>query len=201
MSTPTSSLSINNWLFFKLGGLYSPGTIPRGGIKGFRRQTGWDKKAGKGTKGATLTLKDQPPCEGSIIMQLIGPGGYYANGLASQDFANWDEFVVGVLSIPAQQQQAQGLSLFYPQFLSIDLTTVVVADYTGPEHMGRGLYHAEVKLIEWQPPPDVSIVSTVQATKTDQELGLSFSAVPPPEDPRLTQRKQAFAAASQASSP
>ncbi len=197
MSTPTSSLSINDWLFFKLCGLYSPGTIPRGGIKGFRRQTGWDKKAGKGTKGATLTLKDQPPCEGSIIMQLIGPGGYYANGLASQDFANWDEFVVGVLSIPAQQQQAQGLSIFYPQFLSIDLTTVVVADYTGPEHMGRGLYHAEVKLIEWQPPPDVSIVSTVQATKTDQELGLSFSA---PEDPRVTQRKQAFAAASQASS-
>lgn len=193
--TPTS-LQVNDWLYFVLQGSISPGTIARGGIRGFTRPTGWDKKHGKGTKGATLTLSSAPPTEGEITLQLIGPGGFYAWGQPSRDFQDWDQFVADVLSIDPQKQQAQGLPVYYPQFASVNLTTVVVADYSGPEHVGKGLYHAKIKLIEWSPPPPVSIVKTVNQTAPEQEKD-----APPPEDPRITALKQAIAAASQATQP
>ena len=70
MSAPSPTLdpikNSNLWVAFTLKGISSPGTIPKGGVKGFKRQTGWDKKKGKGTRGATLTLTSQPPVEGSF---------------------------------------------------------------------------------------------------------------------------------------
>jgi len=158
-------------MFFTLNGLASPGTIPRGGVKGFKRETGWDIKKGKGTQGATLTLKDMPPCHGSFTLQLF----------KDQDFADWDTFVVQALSISPTQQKAQGLTVFYPAFSSIGLTQVVVAHYAAPEHVGKGLYHAVIDLIEWQPPPAASVVSTPSSTAPDK----SSSGTPP--DPRITQ--------------
>jgi hypothetical protein len=191
--------SPNYLTYARINGVVTPGTIPRGGVKGFKRETGWDEKRGKGTKGATLTLSSAPPCHGSILLQLIGPGGVYANGQPSTDLADWDIFVAQVLSIAPTQQQAQGLAIFYPLFLAINLTSVVVKHYSPPEYMGRGMYHAEIELIEWVQPPPVSVVSTVQATKVDTSG--NSPALPPPEDPRLTQAKANFAAASQATQP
>jgi hypothetical protein len=138
------------WHKFKLQGVDSPGTIPRGGMRGFKRETGWDIKRGKGTRGATLTLKDQPPCEGTIALQLFEP----------DDFTAWDNFVGGVLSITPTAQRSDGLSIYHPALGSIGLTAVVVKYYTPPEHHGKGLYIATIELIEWSLPPPVSIVST-----------------------------------------
>lgn len=174
MPSPTPTLNpiqnANSWHTFTLGGQQSPGTIPRGGIRGFKRETGWDKKKGKGLQGATLTLKTQPPVEGSIALQLI----------TATDFANWDAFVSNALSISPTKQQAQGLAIYHPQFSSIGLTTVVVKNYSAPEHQGKGMYVATVELIEWAPPPPVNITSTVTATKPD----VPDAEVPPP-DPRI----------------
>lgn len=182
MSSPSPTpTELNSWMWFFLGGMPSPGTIPRGGVKGFARETGWDKKKGKGTKGATLTLTTQPPVEGIFTLQLIGPGGFYAWGGPSTDFAQWDNFVARVLSITPEKQQAEGLAFYYPGFASIGLTTVVVKKYSPPEHMGKGLYHANIELIEWQPPPPVSIVSTASTKKPD----VPEAAGPPPPDPRI----------------
>jgi hypothetical protein len=178
----------NSWMYFTLSGVKSPGTIPRGGVKGFRRETGWDEKAGKGTQGATLTLKTKPPVKGSITIQLITP----------QDFTDWDNFVLAVLSIPVTNQQADGLSIFYPQFSSIGLTTVVIAHYTGPEEVKPGLYYVTIEMIEWSPPPATSIVATVAATAPEQD---NTQNAPPPQDPRITQLQAQIAAASQAASP
>lgn len=188
---------VNLWTYFTLSGVPSPGSIPKGGVRGFKRQTGWDIKRGKGTKGATLTLKDRPPCEGTITLQLVGPGGLNADGSPSSDFQLWDLFVAAVLSFPAEKQAAKGLSIFYPQFASIDLTDVVVKHFTGPEHVGKGLYTVQIELIEWTPPPAVSIVSTVAATAPD-------NATPdqvPKQDPRIAALQAQIAAAQQAAQP
>lgn len=154
ISPITSSIP---WCFFKLGGVASPGTIPKNGIKGFKRETGWDKKKGKGTQGATLTLTSAPPCEGEITLQLF----------TTQDFTDWDVFVSSVLSTDTKSQQAAGLSIYHPAFSSIGLTQVVIESYTPPEHQGKGMYHVVIKLCEWQQPPATSVVSTVSTTVPD----------------------------------
>ena len=182
MSSPTPTLNpidnANLWMYFQLRGVPSPGTIPRGGIKGFKRETGWDKKKGKGTQGATLTLTTVPPVEGSITLQLFTPA----------DFENWDTFVKNVLSISPAKQQAQGLTIYHPQFASIGLTNVVIANYTGPEHIGKGLYHVSIDFIEWQAPPAKSVVATV---------GQTFPDFPdtdvPPQNPEITALQQQIA--------
>jgi hypothetical protein len=148
------------WLTYQLSGVPCPGTIPPGGIHGFERETGWDEKAGKGTMGATLTLKTRPPCRGSITSQLFTP----------QDFTEWDAFVRAVLSIDSGAQQADGLSIQYPGFSSIGLTVVVVKHWTPIMHVGDGLYQVTVSLIEWSPPPAVSIVATVASTSEDDDV-------------------------------
>lgn len=182
---PTAT-GLNQWLYFTLRGMPSPGTIARGGVRGFKRPTGWDEQRGKGTQGATLILKDAPPCKGSITLQLIGPGGFYASGAPSTDFASWDLFVSNVLAIAPAQQKSEGLAIYYPAFGSIGLTTVVVESYSTPEHQGKNLYTATIEIIEWQPPPKTSIVSQPKSTAAD----VPENDAPTPEDPRATALKK-----------
>ena len=196
MPTPLPALSLvtvqaadttaNSWLKAQLGGVKTPGTIPVGGLRGFKRETGWDVKKGKGTKGATLTLKDQPPVEGTVICQLT----------TAQDFADWDDFVANVLDTDPETQQAEGLSWYYPGHVSISLSVVVIKHYTGIEYQGRGMYHGTFEIIEWGPPPAKSIVQTPAQEKPDAN---DPDTPPAPEDPRLValqaQLKAAEAAA------
>ena len=178
--TPNPITDSNLWQYFTLASYPSPGIIIRGGVKGFKRETGWDKKAGKGSQGATLTLKTLPPCEGTITLALwralrttsiAGPGVTFASPLPPQfpgdqvdDFGNWDTFVENVLAIGPKEQVAEGLPISYPAFCSIGLTKVVVEWYTAPEHIRGGLYHVTIKLGEWQQPPPLSVVKTVSTT-------------------------------------
>jgi hypothetical protein len=161
----------NAWLTFNLGGIDSPGTITRNGIKGFQRETEWDSKAGKGNAGSVLTLTGLPPCKGSIEIQL----------LTSQDLADWDSFVSAVLSTPTADQQKRGLTFFHPSFTSIGLTAVVVASYSRPVY-DRGRLLAEIHFIEWRPPPNVNLVTTPSSLATDQNNGVNQPAA---VDPRL----------------
>jgi hypothetical protein len=159
MSAPSATLSpisnANDWMYALIAGIPTPGTIPaRGGFKGFKRETGWDVKKGKGTQGAYLTLTTLPPAEGTITFQL----------LTDADFAQWDALVTGALSISPAKQKANGLTIYHPRFASIGLVAVVVKDYEPPDHVGKGLYLASVELIEWSKPPAVSIVSSVVKT-------------------------------------
>jgi hypothetical protein len=198
MGAPAATVTdVNAWTYFVLSGVNSPGTIPRGGIRGFKRETGWDKKKGKGTQGATLTLSTVPPVEGEITLQLIGPGGFYADGTPSTDFAQWDAFVAAVLSISPTQQQASGLAFYYPGISCIGLTVVVVEDYSPLLHVGRGLYQTTVKLCEWQQPPPVSIVKSVAAQAPDKDDPDTTK----PVDPRILALQAQIAAAQAANQP
>ncbi len=158
--SPTYLDPINNsqqWHKFTLLAVRSPGSIPRGGVRGFKRGTGWEERKGKGTKGASLVLITAPPAKGSFTLQLF----------TVQDFKDWDNFVKIVLSLDPAKQQAEGLPIYYPGFAGIGLTDVVVESYGTPEHQGKGLYTVEIELIEWEKPPPVNITSTVAATSTD----------------------------------
>lgn len=174
MSAPSPTLdpikNSNLWHAFTLKGISSPGTIPKGGVKGFKRKIGWDEKKGKGTQGATLTLTSQPPAKGSFTLQLFTP----------QDFTDWDTFVTSVLSINPAQQQATGLAIYYPGLSAVGLTNVVVEEYSAPEHKGKGLYEVEVHLIEWQQPPPVNVTSTPDSTSPDAD-----PTTTPQVDPRV----------------
>lgn len=177
------------WHNFTLVGILSPGTIPKGGIRGFKRKTGWDKQAGKGTQGATLILKTKPPVEGTITLQLI----------TTQDFRDLDYFVANALAIDPVKQKAEGLEVYYPGFSCIALTRVVVAHYGIPEHVGKGKYEFEIELIEWQKPPPVSIVQTPNTTAPNKQDPDSTV----PVDPRIQagQDDVAEALAEQAATP
>jgi hypothetical protein len=198
----TTSTNLFDWTYFTLNGYDSPGSIPRGGVRGFRRETGWDKKKGKGTAGATLTLTTLPPCEGEFTIQLIGPGGITAFGQKSTDFAQWDQFVANALAVPPvltrANDAAQGLTIYYPAFAAIGLTKVVVVDYSPPEHVGKNLYLAHIKLCEWRKPPPVNIVSNVSKTKPD---GSDDTTTPAPQDPRITALQAQIALANAANNP
>jgi hypothetical protein len=152
-----SDTPANSWTFVRVGGVPTPGTIPVGGLKGFRRETTWDVKKGKGTQGATLTLTTTPPIKGTVTLQLV----------TQQDFANWTDFVDNVLSTDPTKQQETGLSWYYPGHLSIGLTQVVVCYFTGPEYQGKGMYHASFEVIEWANPPAKSVVQTVSRVSAD----------------------------------
>jgi|SRR6185312_348093 len=176
---PTTAQSVspianaNEWMYFTLNGVHSPGTIALGGMKGFKRGTGWDIKKGKGTQGATLTLVSMPPIKGTITLNLIDDA----------DFTAWLDFVTLVLAISPTQQQAQGLQIYHPafQYLYPPLTNVVVEDWTIPEeHGGRRRYQVVITLLEWQKPPPASVVSTVAGSKPDQN-----PPGPTPQDPRI----------------
>jgi hypothetical protein len=168
----------NPWLAPKLSGVSLPGTIVvPGGLQGFKRQTGWDIQAGKGTAGAQLILKDQPPVGGTVTMQLV----------TAADFAAWDAFVFAVLSISREDQKANGLSWYYPGHASIGLTVVVVENYTGPvPQKPGGVFHVTIQIIEWSPPPATSIVQTVASTSLDADDASTFSNQPANQDPRIT---------------
>ena len=141
----------------KLGSSYVPGSIPIGGMKGFKRETGWDIRKGKGTAGAVLVRKTMPPVEGTVTTQLY----------STQDFADWDAFVEASLSIDSGTQAANGIPWNYPGHGSIGLMRVVIKYFTGPEPVGKGMYHASFGVIEWFPPPqNTSIAYTVPAAVT-----------------------------------
>jgi hypothetical protein len=184
---PLSPISnANDWMFFTLNGINSPGTIALGGMKGFKRPTGWDKKKGKGTQGATLTLTTMPPAEGTITLNLI----------SDEDFEAYALFVAQALAVDAKQQQAQGLNIYHPAFeyLQPPLTSVVVDDYTIPEEAGgKRKYQVHIKVTEWQKPPPTSVVSTVTGNKPDQA-----QPGPTPQDPRIAALQAQIALLNQA---
>lgn len=157
--TPT----LSPWCYLQLGGVQAAGTIIKGGIKGFKRETGFDKKRGKGAKGASLTLTTLPPTDGEVTLQLF----------TSADFDLYDSFVEQVLSVGAITfTNAAGLvtdawQVYHPSFSSIGLTKVVVEWYTPPEPHSCGYYRYTIKLLEWQQPPPVSIVKQVTKAAVD----------------------------------
>lgn len=151
----------SDWMFVVIAGTVSPGVIAPDGIHGFERETGWDKKKGKGTQGATLTLTTYPPAEGSIDFQLWLP----------EHFTQWKAFrsLLKYTTAKATPTAADALNIYHPSLADINLSQVVTAKVSPAMHKGRGLYIISVDFIEWLPPPAISVVSTTTSARTDNK--------------------------------
>jgi hypothetical protein len=139
-----------------LGNVPSPGVIMVNGIEGFHRKTDWDKKKGKGAKGATSTVVQEPPAEGSFTFLLWEP-------------QHWDEWAafIPLLKISPDKSNVQGISIYHPSIADLGISSVVV-DEVGPIlHRGRAMYTRKLYLHEWQSPPAVSIVQTPKYVNTN----------------------------------
>lgn len=151
---------VNPWSYIVLAGKRSPGVIAIDGIRGFDRETGWDKKRGKGTQGAYLTLTTFPPAEGSIEFILWEP----------QHWDEWDDYLDTLTYKPAKNQSttaAQALDIVHPALNEIKITKVVVSKVSPITHKGRGMYSRTVEFIEWIPPPAVDVVASTTSSKVD----------------------------------
>lgn len=172
-----------DWHYFVIGSQRSPGAIAVDGIKGFERETGWDKKKGKGTKGATLTLTNLPPAEGSFEIQLWLP----------EHFTQWAAFAPLLKYDPSKKtgsDAASAYDLSHPALEDLLIHQVVTHKISPLQHKGKGLYIVKIDLIEWIPPPKKSIAVTTSSSKPE-------IAKPPgdPVDPIIVQDQADLAAA------
>ncbi len=151
MAAATSNPLVDpaSWSKYTIGGVRSPGTIPKSGMSGFVRETGWDKKVPKGAAAPTLTRTTAPPCEGSITNQLI----------TKDELDAWPLFIAVLLTPPAKGA-AGAFAIYHPSFADIKLSSVVVAKIHPIVHLGRGMYHGTIEFIEWVQPVAKNIVTT-----------------------------------------
>lgn len=176
----------NDSSYVTIAGVNSPGVIAPGGITGFERQTEWDKKKGKGTGGATLTLVQFPPCEGSIEFLLWLP----------EHWTQWVDFRKA-LKFTVQAKADNAVSIYHPSLVDINLSTVVVAKISPITQKGSSrLYSCTVEFIEWIPPPKKSVV------KTPSKGSTSAKTPGAPSDPIAdAQQREIAALLKQASAP
>jgi len=139
----------NGWSTYSIAGLDAPGTIPRGGIRGFERPTGWDKKIPKGGSSATLTRVTAPPAEGAITSQLM----------TADDLDAWESFIAQLQTPPAKAD-APAFAISHPALAQLKITSVVVHKIHPVQHVGKGMYLGTIEYIEWRPPEKKNIVST-----------------------------------------
>lgn len=147
--------------FIELAGRENPGIAQ---VTGFKRPFGWDVKKGKGVKGATLTLGDYPPAEGSIKFLLW----------LEEHFEQWDEFVE-IFQYDRNKKAAPAVDIWHPHLAAIGVDSVVCKEIGQMVHEGKQLYTVTVDLIEYWPPPKKSAVSTPSGSKTgtDKKPGAS----------------------------
>jgi hypothetical protein len=141
----------NAWMVLLVENKPTPGWIVD--IEGFDLETGWDVKTGKGAKGGSLTLTNQPPSKGSITWAVGGP---FLPLLMSQ----WAEFLPKFKYQPDKNQSTNAISVYHPSLADVGVTSVVVKSISPWRHMGRGKYERKIAFIVWTPPPVSSIVST-----------------------------------------
>jgi hypothetical protein len=170
------------WDVIYCEGVRSPGVIEQDGIQGFERVTEWDSKKGKGARGATLTLVQQPPGEGSITFLLWLP-------------RHWDEWATYIKLLKYDTYKgvaSDAVELFHPALDELNINSAVVSKVSPVKHVGRGMYRRTVTFIEWAQVPRQPVTST--PTKAVENSSGSTPGTPP--DPITDALQKAIAAES-----
>ncbi len=153
------------WDFAIIGGKATPGCIKS--IDGFERPYGWDKKKGKGAKGATGTLTNMPPAEGSITWELW----------TSEHFRLWDE-IRAIIKYDPTKKPASAFDIYHPSLADVDVNSVVTEGISPIKHDGGGRYSITVKFGEYLPSPKASATSTPGGSRSS--AGATPGATPDP---------------------
>ncbi len=134
----------------RVDGEENPGIIAPGGIGGFKRETEWEVKKGKGTKGGSATLVQMPPAKGSIKFLLWLPAHFEA----------WDATFRKVFKYDPTKKTKTAVDIFHPTLAKQDIHSVVTENI-GPETPeGEGLWSITVELLEYLPPPKKTVTSS-----------------------------------------
>lgn len=145
----STSIVDQNDDFVTIDGVVNPGIIARGGITGFDRDTEWDVKKGKGTKGGTTTLSQLPPAKGSIKFLLW----------TDAHVAQWRTFRKTFKYDPTNKTK-NAVDIFHPWLAELDITSVVTEKIGPRTFVSPGLYSITVDLLEYLPAPKTTITST-----------------------------------------
>ena len=144
------------WDFFTIGQKQSPGVLSS--VTGWKRTSEFDKKKGKGTKGATMTYVGEPPAEGSFIIQLWRP----------IDFTEWALFLP-LLKYDPTKKTVKAIDIYYPSLADININSVICEHIGAIIHEGRQLYTVTIEMIEYKPVPKSSAVSTADGSVSTQK--------------------------------
>lgn len=126
--------------YAKLGGVRTPGVIPKGGVSGFKRSTEWEVKKGKGATGATVTDAGDSLVEGSIKMLL-----WRADD--PDDFADWDAFRE---MLRAARKKGTALDIEHPDINDLECNSVVIKNIGQRVDEGKGLSSVTIEVIEYR---------------------------------------------------
>jgi hypothetical protein len=157
--------SPQDWDTVSIGGVPSPGICK---LSGFKREFGWQQKRGKGARGSTVTLNEYPAAEGKITFQLW----------TSDHFQQWADFRA-LFKYDPIKKTVSAVDIYHPSLADIDVTSVVCKDIGAIEHQGEGLFTIEVNLIEYNPPPKASAVSTPDNSKAASPTAQPTGKTPP----------------------
>lgn len=163
---PSVVTIVGEWDVVTIGGAVCPGHCE---IRGFERNHGWDKKTGKGSLGTTVTFKNKPAVEGSIMFYLY-------TGL---HFQLWESFRPRFLYDPTKRS-VSAIDIFHPSLADLGIKSVVTESIAPIRHMGENLYGCEVKLIEYIPPPKLDATATPAGSSSGQGTNKN---PPAPTDP------------------
>ncbi len=133
-------------------GRRSPGVCK---VSGAKRGFGWDVKAGKGSKGSTVTLNTYPPAEFTVTFQFW----------LQDHFEEWREFR-DIWNYDPTKKPVSAVTVFYPSLSDLDITRVVCKSISAIEAVGKGLYQAVVELIEYNPPPKKAADASPNGSKS-----------------------------------
>ncbi len=132
----------------EIDGEECPGIIES--ISGFKRETEWEVKKGKGTKGGTATLTQLPPMKGSIKFLLW----------KTSHFDAWNTTFRARFKYDPTKKTKNAVDIFYPALANLDCSSVVT-EGIGPETKeGKGLWSITVDLLEYLPAPPKTITSS-----------------------------------------
>ena len=148
----------DSWDTYTINGVACPGIIARDGIRGLDRVTEWDIKAGKGQRGATTTLSQQPLAKGTITSLIWSPGQYFA----------LQDFITDLLYFSDKNAVTNAATIYHPALANLLITNVVVGRIAPLRHLGGKMYHFTAEFIEWAPPPNTSAVATPLTADTVQ---------------------------------
>ena len=152
---PSPLQNPQTWDQVIVAGQISPGLVD---IDGFKRESGWDEKTGKGTTGATLTYTSQPVAKGTLTFRLC------INSLRD-DVAAWYVFQPLFQYAPGVKTP-QAIGVYHPALAALGETQFVTKDISPVKHKGKGLYEVQVTLWEYNPPPATNVTATPSQVDT-----------------------------------
>lgn len=164
------------WDFIELGGVRSPGVCT---WSGWKRHNEWDRKKGKGTRGSTQTLVQQPEANGEFTFHLWDNGTI--GGTGHNHFAEWDAFVP-LLKYDPTKKKPEAITIYHPALDFIDVHSVVIEDVGPPEPQGEGMYTITVKMSEFFPVPPKASVGTPTTSKQAPPPNVPGTNPPPVQD-------------------